>query len=294
MHGLPILRSTPQLRSRIRSWRAFGETVALAPVGASLHEGHLALIRAARDHADRVLAVVGNWGEDEGCRSSQERGEPFDEDAAAELAEEAGADALYIPSAESLFPADVKVEIKVAGMTDVLCGEDRPERFEGFALAAVRLLGQAQADVALMGECDWQRLAILRKVSADLGLPTEIRTAATERDQDGLAFGPADALEGEERETATRLWRELQKAARAIDAGGDADAVLDDAADALAEAGAEVEYLEMREAETLAEIDGAPADLPAGRQARIFAAIQVGGARLVDNVVVGEKPDPLG
>ncbi|SFI54938.1 pantoate--beta-alanine ligase [Albimonas pacifica] len=292
MQGLPILRSTPQLRSRIRSWRAFGETVAVVPVGRSLHEGHLALIRAARGEADRVLAVVARWC-DGRARGRPEPGageEDFDELEAAERVEEAGADAVYLPSAESLFPAAPVVEIHLRGLTDVLCGEERPERFEGFALAFTRLLSQAQADVAVLGERDWQRLAILRRLAIDLDLPTEVRSAPTERDMDGVAWAEgAQDLAGEDRAAAVRLWRELKRAAAAIDAGGDVDATLDAAADALADAGAEVEYLDLRDAETLAEVDDPAGDRPA----RIFAAIALGDLRLIDNVPLGEARNPL-
>ncbi|WP_339948853.1 pantoate--beta-alanine ligase [uncultured Albimonas sp.] len=292
MQGLPILRSTPQLRSRIRSWRAFGETVAVVPVGRSLHEGHLALIRAARGEADRVLAAVARWRHDDhGGRPEPGAGEEgFDEIEAAERVEEAGADAVYLPSAQSLFPVCSVVDIRLPGLTDVLCGEERPERFAGFALACTRLLSQAQADVAVIGERDWQRLAILRRVAKDLDLATEIRVAPTERDEDGVAWADgAQDLEGEDREAAVRLWRELRRAAAAIDAGAEVDATLDAAADALADAGAEVEYLDLRDAETLAEVE----DVASGAPARIFAAIEIGDLRLIDNVPLGEKRNPL-
>ncbi|MDF2231542.1 pantoate--beta-alanine ligase [Albimonas sp. CAU 1670] len=290
MHGLPILRSTPQLRSRIRSWRAFGETVAIVPVGGALHEGHLALIRAARGEADRVLAAVARWTDSIAAAKAAEDDPGLDELEVAERLEEAGADAVYLPSAHTLFPRGAVTEIQLRGLTDVLCGEDRSDRFEGFALAATRLLSQAQADVALIGERDWQRLAILRRLVQDLDLPTEVRSAPTERDEDGVAWAVGvDELEGEDRAAAVRLWRELRRAAQAIDAGADPDAALDAAADALADAGAEVEYLDLRDAETLAEIEDPSGDRPA----RIFAAITLGDLRLIDNVALGEKRNPL-
>ena len=292
MQGLPILRSTPQLRSRIRSWRAFGETVAVVAVGRALHEGHLGLIRAARGEADRVLAVVARWCDDgtDGRPGPGDDEDAFDEIEAAEQVEEAGADAVYLPSAESLFPAASVVDIQLRGLTDVLCGEDRPDRFDGFALTFTRLLSQAQADVLVFGERDWQRLTILRRLAKDLDLPTEVRSAPTERDMDGVAWAEgAQDLTGEDRAAAIRLWRELTRAAAAIDGGADVDASLDAAADALADVGAEVEYLDLRDAETLEEV-GAPS---ADRPARIFAAIELGGLRLIDNVPLGAKRNPL-
>lgn len=213
---------------------------------------------------------------------------PADEARLAERAEAGGADALFLPPPEALRPADAVLELRLPGLTDVLCGEDRPEQLSHFALAMARLLNQSQADVVMMGELDWQRLAILRRTATDLGLVTTVSAAPTARDDAGLALGAAEALPEPGRKPAERLWRELSRAAAAIAQGAEPDPTLDAAADALADAGAEVEYLEMRDAETLAELD-AP-DSPGG--ARLFAAITAGGVRLVDNVAV-EPASPL-
>lgn len=272
---LPLLRSTAQLRSRLRSWRAFGETVALAPVGPAMHEGHLALIRAARAEGDRALAVV---------LLAPDAPAP-DAERLCQLADEAGADALHLPPPEALRPPGAVTQIRLPGMTDVLCGEEAPEVLADFALVMTRLFNQSQADAVLFGERDWQSLAIMRRLAADLGLATRVLPASTERDTDGLAYATGTgSLSEADRRVALRLFRELSRAAAALDQGADPDETLDAAADALADAGAEVEYLELRDADTLAELD-APEP---GRPARVFAAIHIGGLRLIDNVPVGE------
>ncbi len=277
MNDLPLLRSASQLRSRVRSWRAFGETVALVPLSWPLHEGRLAVVRAARAEADRALVALSGWDDDPA----------WDEDRAAQLLDEAGADALYLPARDALAPGGAAVRLGVPGLTDVLEGEDDPAAFADFALSSVRLFSQAQADFAVYSELDWQSFAIMRRVALDLDLPTEVRAVPAERD-DGVAFSEgALALSDEDRLAARRLWRELTRAAQAIDAGADPDETLDAAADALADAGAEVEYLDMRDAETLEELS-----TPAGRPARIFCAIALGDTRLMDNVRVGGT-DPL-
>ncbi|MEC9433336.1 MAG: pantoate--beta-alanine ligase [Pseudomonadota bacterium] len=279
MHNLPLLRSTSQLRSRIRSWRAFGETVALAPVGPNLHEGHAAVIRAARSGADRVLVAAADWDGDAAAITLDSL-----IDRLCEQADEAGADALYIPSQGALRPEEATTRLDIGAMGEVMCGEDRPGLFSAYALSAVRLFSQAQADFAYYPERDWQRLAIMRRVSADLAQPTEVRDAPTERDMDGLAFSDeAAGLSGADRACAVRLWREIGRAAASIEAGEAPDPALDEAADRLADAGAEVEYLDLRDAETLEEIETWDAERPA----RVFAAIRLGDARLVDNVPVG-------
>lgn len=281
MHDLPILRSIPQLRSRLRSWRAFGETVAIVPIGSVLHEGQLSLLRSGRREADRVLAVV---------VPTPGRDVTPDEESLAELADEAEADALYLPSTEDLCPADTVTVLNLPGMTDVLCGEDQPDRLGVFARVMTRLFNHAQADSALFGERDWQRVAIMRRVAADLGLPTEVKAAPTERDADGIALGGGvETLEGRDRAAAAKLWRVLLRAASEIAEGGDVDAALDAAADALADAGAEVEYLEMRDEATLAERSAHDPVHPA----RIFAAIGFGDVRIIDNVRVGGADDVL-
>ncbi len=268
-----MLRSTSQLRSRVRSWRAFGEKVALVPLSWPMHKGGLGLVHAARAEADRVLAAALLRDEDGA----------WDELRAAEQLDEAGADALYLPPRGALVPDGDVVQLHVRGMTDVLEGEDDPSAFAGFALSSARLFSQAQADLALYSELDWQSFAIMRRVALDLDLPTEVRAVPAERDDDGVAHAEdVGGLSEADRATARRLWRELTRAAQAIEGGADPDETLDGAADALAEAGAEVEYLELRDAETLAELS-----TPEGRSARIFAAIALGGTRLVDNVPVG-------
>ncbi len=282
MHNLPLIRSVSQLRSRVKSWRAFGETVAIVPTSGGLHEGHLSLVREARREADRVLAVIFQDPLDRPEGMGPDDYAPT-EDQDADLLDQEGADALYAPPASSLYPPGFATEIKVRGMTDVLCGEENPHAFDGFVRSMVKIFNQAQADVAVLGERDWQRLAIMRRLSSDLDLPTRIVAAPTERDMDDIAICSALAdMSPEDRRVAARLYRELVKAARAIAAGADVDATLDAAADALADAGAEVEYLDLRDPATLVELT---AHDPA-RPGRLFGAIRVGGTRLIDSVAI--------
>ena len=278
MHDLPLIRSANQLRSRVRSWRAFGETVALAPMQGGVHDGHLALIRRARRDWDRALAVIFQDPLDRPAGLADDAYCPT-EDRDADLLDAEGADALYAPAPAVFYPAGFQAEIRLPQLTGVLCGEDAPRRFDGFVRSMVKLLGQAQPDAVVIGERDWQKAAITRRLVKDFDLPVKVAVAATERDMDGVAISAA-ALQAEGEAGAKRLFRVLTRAAEEIAAGAAADPALDAAADALADAGAEVEYLEMRDAETLEERDA----LDPERPARIFAAIRVGEARLIDNV----------
>ncbi|MEM1314495.1 MAG: pantoate--beta-alanine ligase [Pseudomonadota bacterium] len=277
MIGLPLLRSSAQLRSRVKSWRAFGETVALVPLFGPPQAAHAGLMETAAGRADRVLAAlvppVRTPDMDDSTPSPHEP-------AAARFADEAGADALYAPSPAVFRPAAFATRLRVAGLSEVLAGEDDPACFDAFAADMARLFSQARADVAVFCECQWQRVAIARRISEDFDLVGEIVAAEAERDDRGVPRLIADGEDVARAEAAARLWRVLQRAAGDIAGGADADATLDAAADRLADAGAEVEYLDLRDAVTLDEL---PAVDPA-RTARVFGAIELDGARLADSV----------
>jgi pantoate--beta-alanine ligase len=285
MHDLPLIRSANQLRSRMRSWRAFGEKVALVPLSGGVHDGHLALIRHGRQDADRVLASIFLDPLDRPAGLGPEAYAPT-EDADAEALDREGADALYAPAPSVFYPDGFATEIRMPAMTGVLCGEDRPRRFDGFVRSMVKMLGQAQPDCVVIGERDWQKVAILRRLVKDFDLPVKVLVAPTERDMDDIAIcAGSEALAGADRAAAVRLYRDLTRAADRIVAGEDVDSALDAAADALADGGAEVEYLEMRAADTLEEMGARD---PA-RPARIFAAITASDVRLIDNVPVAPR-----
>jgi pantoate--beta-alanine ligase len=278
MIGLPLLRSPQQLRSRVKSWRAFGETVALVDLRGAPNEGHVALVRDAQREADRVLVSLlppdGPLAEGEAPDDPSPH-----ERAAAALMDEAGADALYAPSRLVFRPEGFATRVHVVGLADVLDGEEGAEALDAFAADMIRLFAQAQPDVAVFCDMAWQRRLIAERVAKDFDLCPKVTVAETERDDEGV---PICLSTPAARPPAARLWRELRRAAAAIASGADAEATLDAAADALADAGAEVEYLDLRDAATLDELDAPGADRPA----RIFAAIAVDGARINDNVAV--------
>lgn len=254
--------------------------MALAPMSGGMHDGHLALIRRARRGSDRVLAAIfldpldrpAGLGPDDYAPTEERDAEALDTE---------GADALYAPAPAVFYPGGFATQIRIPSLTGVLCGEDAPHRFDGFVRTMVKMLGQAQPDSVAVGERDWQRVAILRRLVKDFDLPVTVLVAPTARDADNIAISTASAtLSDADRAVAKLLFVELTRAADLISAGGDVDAALDGAADALADAGAEVEYLEMRAADTLEEMDA----WDAARPARIFAAIAIGDMRLIDNV----------
>jgi pantoate--beta-alanine ligase len=183
-----------------------------------------------------------------------------------------------------MYPEGFATAVRVAGLSDVLCGAVRPGHFDGVAQVVTKYLNQAQADVAIFGEKDWQQLAIIRRLARDLDMPTTILGAPIARAEDGLALSSRNRyLTPAQRRQAPALYRAIGAAAEAIAGGAPVAASLQSArAQVLAGGFARVEYLELADAATLQPVDSG--HLPSG--ARIFAAAWLGKARLIDNVPV--------
>jgi pantoate--beta-alanine ligase len=250
----------------------------------ALHEGHLTLVALARRHAERVVATIfvnpTQFGPTEDFAAY-----PRDEARDAAMLAGAGCDLLYAPSVAEMYPPGFATGVRVAGLTDVLCGAARPGHFDGVAQVVAKYLNQAQADVAVFGEKDWQQLAVIRRLAADLDIPTRILGAPIAREADGLAMSSRNRyLTPAERAAAPALHGALQAAAASIRGGGAIAAALACARDAVLAAGfARIDYLEARDGVTLAPM--APGGEGTGR---LFAAAFLGRARLIDNIPVAQ------
>jgi pantoate--beta-alanine ligase len=275
-------RNTADLRQSLVAWRSAGETVALVPTMGALHAGHLSLVRIARARCDRVVASLFvnpaqfSPGEDLAAYPRDEAGD-------SRLFAEAAVDVLFAPGADDIYPPGFATTVSVSGLTDCLCGPLRPGHFDGVATVVSKLLVLVQPDVAVFGEKDYQQLLVIRRLAADLGLAAEIVGAPTVREEDGLALSSRNAyLDARERAAAPALHRTIAGIAGAL-VGGEAEAAplcAQGRADLLAAGFSDVDYLELRHAETLAPL--ARADAPS----RVFAAARLGRARLIDNVPV--------
>ncbi len=280
---METVRTVADLRARVGAWRRTGARVALAPTMGGLHAGHLALVAAGRAAAERVVATIfvnpTQFGPGEDFEAY-----PRDEAADAAMLAGAGTDLLYAPPVGEMYPEGFATAVRVAGLTDVLDGRARPGHFDGVAQVVTKLLNQAQADVALFGEKDWQQLAVIRRLARDLDIPTEIRGVPTVREPDGLAMSSRNRyLTAEERALAPSLHRVLSAAAARIGAGAAPGPECAGAAAAVAELGfAPVDYVECRSATALAPVERHDPAVPA----RVFAAARLGRARLIDNVPV--------
>jgi pantoate--beta-alanine ligase len=255
--------------------------VALVPTMGALHAGHMALVGDAKARAAHVIASIfvnpAQFGPNEDL-SSYPRREA--EDAA--MLEAEGVTALWAPGAATMYPTGHATRIRITGVTEDMEGVVRPGHFDGVATVVTKLFNQVAPDLAVFGEKDFQQLALIRRLVRDLDMPVEIVGAPTQRDADGLALSSRNAyLTPEQRRIARALPRMLFDTAQAIGAGSFVPDQLAKAERELLEAGFEaVDYLTLRDAETLA-----PLDSPA-RPARLLAAARLGRTRLLDNVPV--------
>ena len=271
------------LRARVRTWQGAGERIALTPTMGALHEGHLSLVTLGRAHAERVVATIfvnpTQFGAGEDLAAY-----PRDEARDAAMLERAGCDLIFAPSLEEMYPPGFSTEVRVEGLTDCLCGAVRPGHFDGVAQVVTKLLNQAQADVAIFGEKDWQQLAVIRRLARDLDIPTEILGAPIVREADGLAMSSRNRyLDEAQRAVAGQLSRVIRAAADRVALGAPPAAEMDAGVRALIEAGFDqVDYVECRDAENLTPVER----FDPGRPARVFAAARLGRARLIDNVPV--------
>ena len=278
---MQTVRRIAELRDRLREWRAAGETIALVPTMGALHVGHLALADAGRASADRVMATIFVNPLQFGAGEDLDRYPRREAEDVALLAAH-GCDLVWAPDATELYPAGFATTISVPGISDRWEGAARPGHFAGVATVVAKLLLAVMPDVALFGEKDFQQLAVIRRLVADLGLPVSIEGVATVRDPDGLALSSRNIyLSPAERQRALAFPQSLARARNAILDGMAVGQALDEAKAALNVAGfASIDYVALVDAATLK-----PLDALAG-EARLIAAAKIGGTRLIDNLRV--------
>ena len=273
------VRQLPDLRDAISGFRAAGERVAFVPTMGALHAGHMALVAEAKLAADRVVVSIFVYPKQFGPNEDLAK-YPRKEQVDSRLLSDAGVDLLWLPPVEVMYPEGHSTNIAVAGVSEPLDGAARPGHFDGVATVVAKLFNQVKPDIALFGEKDFQQLAVIRRMIADLDFDIDVRGVPTQRDDDGLALSSRNVyLMPEDRAAAVALPRALGVAARAIEKGDDAEAALTAARASLEAAGFEIDYVELVDAETL----GAPV---ADKPRRLLAAARIGGTRLIDNIPV--------
>lgn len=275
-----VLTTVAELRAFVAASRARGERVGLVPTMGALHAGHISLVEIARHQARRVVvSIFVNPTQFAPTEDFSKYPRTFESDL--EKLAESGADAVYAPEVETMYPTGATTTVclkgpAVAGLEDV----SRPFHFDGVATIVAKLFTQSQADVAVFGEKDFQQLAVVRRMAADLDLPVEIVGGPTVREPDGLAMSSRNVyLSPAERAKAPALHRIMQEAAASIRGGGAIDAIQAAARQAIAAAGFALDYLEVRAADDL----GPPRS---GAPMRVLVAARLGATRLIDNIAV--------
>lgn len=279
-----LLRGKDELRTALEPARRQSDTIGLVPTMGYLHEGHLSLLRAARSECDVVVMSLFVNPTQFGPGEDLDR-YPRDEERDLRLAAEAGADFVYAPPAEAVYPEGFSTCVEVEGnLTSVLDGDPArrgPEHFRGVTTVVAKLFNSVQPDVAYFGQKDAQQAAVIRRMVRDLDFPLRIEVLPIVREPSGLAMSSRNAyLDAEAREQATALSRALSAAEAAAPTAG-LEAALAAARTELDTAGIVPEYLEARDAEDLS-----PATELASRPVLIAVAATVGGARLIDNVLL--------
>jgi pantoate--beta-alanine ligase len=285
--GARVVRAKAALRAALDELRAAGRTIGLVPTMGYLHEGHRSLLRAARAECDVVVMSLFVNPTQFGPGEDLER-YPRDEERDLRLASEAGVDLVYAPSVAEVYPDGFVTLVEVGGnLTEVLDGD--PSRrgathFRGVTTVVAKLFNSVGPDVAYFGQKDAQQAAVVQRMVRDLDFPVRIEILPTVRESDGLAMSSRNAyLDDAARERAAALARALGAAERGAREGS-LQAGLDAARRELASAGIELEYLEARDAELLEPV----AELN-GRPVLVALAARVGGARLIDNVLIDPR-----
>jgi pantoate--beta-alanine ligase len=283
-----VARTKAELGAALREARDEDQTVGLVPTMGCLHEGHLSLLRAARERCDLVVMSLfvnpTQFGPDEDLKAY-----PRDDARDARLAEEAGVDLMYAPSAEEVYPDRFSTWVEVGEeLTGVLEGSPKQRgtaHFRGVATVVAKLLNSVEPDVVFLGQKDAQQAVVIRRMVRDLDFPAKVEVLPTVREADGLAMSSRNTyLEPDERRRAVALSRALNAAQAAAEAGETrTEAVLDAARAELQRSGVEPDYLEARDAQSLA-----PAESLNGRPVLVAVAARFGRARLIDNLVIGD------
>ncbi len=279
---MEIARGIADLRRQIAVWREGRERIGLVPTMGALHQGHLALVQAARSECSRVVTSI-FVNPKQFAPSEDLSSYPRRESADLAMLRSADVDLVFIPTVSEIYPLDFTTNVRVTKLTEGLCGAHRAGHFDGVATVVTKLLIQSLPDTAYFGEKDYQQLLVVRRLARDLDMPVRIVGVPTVREADGLALSSRNAyLSLEERRVAPELSRVLNSIAIVLTS--DPAAVAQELARGCAhlkEAGFSVEYLEIREAESLT-----PVTVEVIAPSRVFVAARLGLTRLIDNMPI--------
>lgn len=279
---MEIIRSPREMRSWSKRAREAARTLALVPTMGFFHDGHLGLMRRGKEVADQVVVSLFvnpiQFGPNEDLARYPRA---FERDR--DLAEKAGVAVLFVPAVEDVYPAGFATRVEVDSLTATLCGASRPGHFAGVTTVVTKLFNMVQPDCAIFGEKDFQQLAVIRKMVADLNMPVSIVSHPIVREADGLAMSSRNAyLSPEERIRALSLSRSLRLAREQVAAGEQDPIRLRETVVAeLRRAGADdIDYVEIVDADTLAP------SAVISEKSLLALAVRIGRTRLIDNTLL--------
>jgi pantoate--beta-alanine ligase len=276
-----IIRTVAELRQTVRAWKAAGEMVGVVPTMGALHDGHLSLARAAKAECERVITTIfvnpKQFNNPEDLKKY-----PRTEEADVALLATVGVDVCFIPNPDEVYPEGFISTVSVGGVSEPLEGRMRPGHFDGVATVVTKLFGMTMADRGYFGQKDWQQLQVVLRLVRDLNLPITIVGCETIREADGLAMSSRNVrLTPEGRAIAGVLYSAITASAVDIRAGQSDRMAIREAAETVRAAGFDrVEYIELRDAESLMPSDDTR------RPRRMLAAAWLDGVRLIDNIPV--------
>ncbi|MCZ8143123.1 MAG: pantoate--beta-alanine ligase [Acetobacteraceae bacterium] len=277
-----ICRDLPSLRSACAALRSNGRRLGLVPTMGALHQGHLALLDAARAAGEGAVAASIFVNPLQFNASDDLARYPRDEDGDLAKLRDAGCDLVWLPPVEAMYPPGSASVIEVAGPSKGFEGDARPGHFRGVATVCAKLFLQTGADIAAFGEKDWQQLQVVRRMARDLDIPIHIEAVPTMREADGLAMSSRNRfLNVAERTTAPMLYQIIKDVARKIAADAPITQVLAEGEARLTAAGFAPDYLALVAAETLE-----PLAQKSTAPMRLLVAARLGSVRLLDNMGV--------
>jgi len=285
---MKILEKISQCRREINKLKKTGYTIGLVPTMGYLHEGHLSLVRQAKKECDIVFMTIfvnpTQFGPSEDLDKY-----PRDPGRDMLLAENSGVDYIFKPSTEEIYRGNYRTYVEVEGLSDIMCGKNRPGHFRGVTTIVLKLFNIICADRAYFGKKDYQQLTIIKKMVSDLDINIEIVESPTIREKDGLAISSRNKyLESGERENAAIIYKNLKNVERAVNAGErDLEKLRNNAIKDLEKNihVKKIDYFDIRDAKDLKEIED-----PKKYEAILAAAaVWVGKTRLIDNIVIYKK-----
>jgi pantoate--beta-alanine ligase len=277
-----ICRTKADMRALVRAWRQSGETTAVVPTMGYLHDGHLSLVRKAKIEADRVVTTIfvnpTQFGPNEDLVTY-----PRDEDRDLALLRAEAVDAVFMPSVDEMYGAGGDTFVEVPGLSAILQGSLRPGHFRGVSTVVTKLFNIVTPDIAVFGEKDYQQLTLIKQMVRDLDAPLEILGHPTVREADGLAMSSRNVrLTDGQRTEAVALSRSLDQAEQLAKTAPRIDDVVATVRSVLSDApSGQIESIDIRDAETLAELSGT-----LDRPAVVLLAVRFGSVLLIDQRVV--------